>query len=154
MLFLTPTLIQITPVMTWNKMTTYSSIALAKGMPYRKFMSSLIWKLKENGQLQLLKAKFQVSHLNCSPNKKDTEPLSVMKLATVFLIISTGIFLSFFIWAIEFCVKGFRSEGRKRMDRHQIICQIILTNKLLEKSGYTNEDIDNLMEKLQELKQL
>ena len=85
-------------------------MALFKGSPLLPFFNYAYNKLRQNGALTRLKAKWEDkdNSLKCEANS--LEPISIEKMGSLLLMMLSGIVLASFIFILEsfYKTKGFR----------------------------------------------
>ena len=85
-------------------------MALLKGSPLLPFFNHAYNKLRQNGALTRLKAKWEDkdNSLKCEANS--LEPISIEKMGSLLLMMLSGIVLASFIFILEsfYKTKGFR----------------------------------------------
>ena len=82
-------------------------MALLKGSPLLPFFNHAYNKLRQNGAMARIKAKWDNS-LKCEANS--LEPISIEKMGSLLLMMLSGIVLASFIFILEsfYKTKGFR----------------------------------------------
>ena len=88
----------------------YILLALLKGSPLLPFFNHAYNRIRQNGALARIKAKWEDkdNSLKCEANS--LEPISIEKMGSLLLMMLSGIVLALFIFILEsfYKTKGFR----------------------------------------------
>ena len=134
-------------------------MGVAKNSPYFPFMNYVIWKMRENGDIQLLRHKYEKKPPNCDPIYTTVSPLSFTKLATVFMIVSMGGILSLLICFLETVLfsppekpADLKNESINNNGLGEAINDVKSASSQLDSAGYTDKlVIEALIYKLKTL---
>ena len=85
-------------------------MALLKGSPLLPFFNYAYNKLRQNGALTRMKAKWEDKPLKCEANS--LEPISIEKIGSLLLMMLSGIVLASFIFILE---NFYKTQGFRRL---------------------------------------
>ena len=89
-------------------------MVLTKGSPLLPFFNYAYNKLRQNGFMARVKAKWEDKSipLKCEPNSLEQEPISIEKMGSLLLMMLNGIGLASFIFILE---KIYKTQGFRRL---------------------------------------
>ena len=77
------------------------SIINYNGMPYSIFMRQVIFDMTERGQLHQIIIKWKIPEQNCVPLIRKGTPISIEKIATLFIGLLFGLLCAFIVFVVE-----------------------------------------------------
>ena len=87
-------------------------MALPKGSPLLPFFNHAYNKLRQNGFMARIKAKWEDKNIPLKCESNSLEPISIEKMGSLLLMMLYGIGLASFIFILE---KNYKSQGFRRL---------------------------------------
>ena len=139
------------------------SFAIAKDLPYYRFIEKAIIKMFRNGQIRRFKKKWEDSKIDCSPQTKQGVPLTFEKVVSLFMIIALGSILGLLVMVYEkysskqksSMKQNYLEDEKEELEYLKIICDIV-KSKIDKNKECPNESqlllLENLAQKLKRMK--
>ena len=125
---------------------------MRKNSPFTKFFKHFVNSKHEFGLFSVLnQRKNQYSEQKCFEAPNHGHPLGLTKLVSLFIIMLTGMALSFFIFLFEFLHKPKSSTKHFNGEKNLVQLRDSIKKLLPLLNGTVKEDTENFLQKLHQL---